>query len=353
MNTFETWRLPDLGEGIQNARLVHKLVHIGDEVEEDQDFADLETDKAAVTIPSPFSGIVVHWHVEEGDSVEVGDDVMTALVTKANNSLVDPTAIAIRNLELIKPKKIAVGKFSHCHDMITEVQNIAVKFQSLNRSRLAAEHRKQLLRSLYEAWSPIVVVRKLNAGMEADERLITKTEGIWKDRYPSYVKSLRELLSHTKKHQKPRIFIGSSMSALETAEEVQRQLAATFSCSLWKDNPVFELNTSTLDSLLRAIEEYDFGLFVFAPDDRLTRVGESRLVPRDNVIFEYGLFLGKLGKSRAFIIQARESSILSDLDGIMTARFDSDATDLHAELGAACSKIKATILREWELAASG
>lgn len=65
-------RLPDLGEGIQEAELVSWRVEVGDRVEEDQVVAEVETDKAIAEIPSPVSGRVVERLVEEGDVVPVG-----------------------------------------------------------------------------------------------------------------------------------------------------------------------------------------------------------------------------------------------------------------------------------------
>lgn len=69
--------LPDLGEGIAEAQIVRMLVKPGDRVEEDQYLMEVETDKAAVEIPSPFAGIVQAVHVKEGQTVNVGAAVVT------------------------------------------------------------------------------------------------------------------------------------------------------------------------------------------------------------------------------------------------------------------------------------
>jgi len=66
------FQLPDLGEGIAEAQIVRVLVSEGDEVKEDQTLMEVETDKAAVEIPSPFSGKAVKVHVEAGQTVKVG-----------------------------------------------------------------------------------------------------------------------------------------------------------------------------------------------------------------------------------------------------------------------------------------
>lgn len=67
------FKLPDLGEGIHEGEIQEVLVSVGDVVEEDQNILVVETDKAAVEIPSPYAGTVQEVHVEPGDLVNVGD----------------------------------------------------------------------------------------------------------------------------------------------------------------------------------------------------------------------------------------------------------------------------------------
>ena len=69
--------LPDLGEGITEAQIIRVLIHPGDRVAEDQYLVEVETDKAAVEIPSPYAGLVQQIHVEEGKTINVGDVVVT------------------------------------------------------------------------------------------------------------------------------------------------------------------------------------------------------------------------------------------------------------------------------------
>jgi len=69
--------LPDLGEGIQEAQVLRLLVAEGDSVASDQPLMEVETDKAAVEIPSPVAGTVVKLHVAEGEVVNVGNPLVT------------------------------------------------------------------------------------------------------------------------------------------------------------------------------------------------------------------------------------------------------------------------------------
>jgi pyruvate dehydrogenase E2 component (dihydrolipoamide acetyltransferase) len=67
------FRLADPGEGIHEAEIVEILISEGDQVEEEQVILVIETDKAAVEVPSPMTGIIKKINVSEGDTVEVGD----------------------------------------------------------------------------------------------------------------------------------------------------------------------------------------------------------------------------------------------------------------------------------------
>ncbi len=73
----KTFKLPDLGEGIHEAQVIRVMIHAGEQVSEDQPLMEVETDKAAVEIPSPFSGKAVEVHVSEGQTIAVGDVVVT------------------------------------------------------------------------------------------------------------------------------------------------------------------------------------------------------------------------------------------------------------------------------------
>ncbi|WP_010406886.1 biotin/lipoyl-containing protein, partial [Sphingomonas echinoides] len=67
-----TFKLPDIGEGISEAEIVTWHVKVGDRIEEDQQIADMMTDKATVEMESPVSGIVIELAGEVGDQVSIG-----------------------------------------------------------------------------------------------------------------------------------------------------------------------------------------------------------------------------------------------------------------------------------------
>src|SRR5882724_5163049 len=69
--------LPDLGEGLTEAEIIKVLVREGDVISEDSPLLEVETDKATVEIPSPFSGRVAGIHVQPGQTVKVGHVLVT------------------------------------------------------------------------------------------------------------------------------------------------------------------------------------------------------------------------------------------------------------------------------------
>lgn len=72
-----SFRLPDLGEGIHEGEVLAIIVSVGDEVKEGDPILEVETDKAAVEIPSPYTGTVREILIKEGDIINVGDVLMT------------------------------------------------------------------------------------------------------------------------------------------------------------------------------------------------------------------------------------------------------------------------------------
>ncbi|NOZ77796.1 MAG: 2-oxo acid dehydrogenase subunit E2, partial [Acidobacteria bacterium] len=72
-----TFQFPDVGEGIHEGRIVEWLVAEGDTVAVDQPLVKVETDKAVVELPSPEAGAVLAIHAPAGETIEVGDPLVT------------------------------------------------------------------------------------------------------------------------------------------------------------------------------------------------------------------------------------------------------------------------------------
>ncbi len=157
-----------------------------------------------------------------------------------------------------------------------------------------------------------------------------------------------------------RIFIGSSTEGIKIAEYIQHTLNSdplnndpsdkTFECILWNDGQVFKQNTSYLDSLLKAASMFDFGILVATKDDKSVSRRKGFRMPRDNVIFEFGLFIGRLGINRAFILQEIEAKLPSDMAGITVAQFAATSNlKKSVSLNKEINKLKEEILEKVKL----
>lgn len=114
---------------------------------------------------------------------------------------------------------------------------------------------------------------------------------------------------------KPRIFIGSSTEGLSVAQRIKAFFEPDYDCYIWNDN-IFQFNEGFLETLLKSASLFDFGFMVFAADD-VTKIRDQEYeTTRDNVLFEYGLFLGRVGIDRAYIIKEDNVKIPSDIVGI-------------------------------------
>jgi hypothetical protein len=130
---------------------------------------------------------------------------------------------------------------------------------------------------------------------------------------------------------KPRIFLGSSGKQAKLLEALTRGLEDIAHVEPW--TAVFNPGTTTLGRLLELTREVDFAAFVFAQDD-WTGVGvtessaleSAQASPRDNVVFEAGLFGGVLGMRRTFILHAKGAKLPSDLLGLTCVRYDATTT---------------------------
>lgn len=122
---------------------------------------------------------------------------------------------------------------------------------------------------------------------------------------------------------KPKLFIGSSKKNLRVAKVLAEGLEECANVKIW-DEDVFGLNQGFLETLLRELSEYDFAVFILAPDDMTTSTDVTRPAPRDNVLFESGLFMGVLGRERVFLVydETVELKIPSDLAGVTLASYD-------------------------------
>jgi CRP/FNR family transcriptional regulator, cyclic AMP receptor protein len=145
---------------------------------------------------------------------------------------------------------------------------------------------------------------------------------------------------------KIRVFIISSAEALPIARIVQNAFEHDFLTAVWTDG-VFKIASYTLEDLEDEVDQSDFAIAIAHADDLTESRGRDWPAPRDNVVFELGLFMGRLGKKRAILMEPRDEQVKlpSDLTGITTVpyRFEK-GKDAAALMAPACNKLRDHIL---------
>jgi CRP/FNR family transcriptional regulator, cyclic AMP receptor protein len=172
------------------------------------------------------------------------------------------------------------------------------------------------------------------------------------DKYPSIWRQISKTLADRlyqrnsfvrAPHEQLRVFVISSSEALSVAYAIQELFAHDpFNITLWT-NGVFRASCYAVESLIAALDASDFAIAILQGDDVTEVRGERRPVPRDNVLFELGLFIGHLGRHRSFLLEPVQQDVKlpSDLSGISTLGYYPGAeSELTRLLGPSCNKLR-------------
>jgi predicted nucleotide-binding protein len=167
-----------------------------------------------------------------------------------------------------------------------------------------------------KAKGPVVALRLKASQLIA---IANKYPRIWRNAAEVVASRLRQRMHmHRKPNSPPVMFIGSSVEGLAVAKQIKVGLDhEDVQCRVWT-NGIFGPSRYPMEDLLSEVQDADFAVFVFGPDDKIASRNKTYVVPRDNVIFEMGLFLGRLGRERVFVVQERSKDlkIPSDLTGV-------------------------------------
>ena len=146
-------------------------------------------------------------------------------------------------------------------------------------------------------------------------------------------------------NETPRVFIISSKEALPIAQELQAILHHVAVPVAWTDG-IFFASGYALEALEQEVDKSDFAIAIAQPDDTAISRGATSNIIRDNVIFELGLFMGRLGRRRTILFQpaGRELRLPSDLQGLMAVSYTlGDPKDRTSHISAASHEIRKLI----------
>lgn len=248
------------------------------------------------------------------------------------------------------------GPLSQFQVAIADKEGTFKLVQSLNNAADGPLLNQATLSRTFDVWWP-VLEQKLDE-LRAEEKLSAGVEasGIEKQ-LEELLKEVRELKANigTKdeatdvqpqetraENQQPKVFIGSSSEGLSVAEAIHLGLEYVAECTIW-NHGVFTPSQTAIESVVDASISYDFAIIILTPDDFVEKRGRNGVAPRDNMIFELGLFTGALGRARTFMVYCRDANIVlpSDLAGITSVTYASRSDgNLEAAVGPVCSRIK-------------
>jgi len=140
---------------------------------------------------------------------------------------------------------------------------------------------------------------------------------------------------------RPRVFIASSVEGLPIANAIAEDLEYVAEVTIW-DEGVFPLSGGTLAELDGAANNSDFAVVVMTADDVTVKRGREYPTPRDNVLFELGLFMGRLGVDHTFMVYSRDEppALPTDLVGVTAATYaERSDNNIDAEVGPATTQI--------------
>ncbi|WP_206119148.1 TIR domain-containing protein [Rhizobium laguerreae] len=196
--------------------------------------------------------------------------------------------------------------------------------------------------------SATVVAEESSLVARLTAKQFSKLAKKYPDMYRQIARSLSRRLLERNKHvgvyrEKIRVFIISSAESLPVARLVRNAFEHDpFLTTIWTDG-VFRVANYTLQDLEAEVDDSDFAVAIAHADDLTESRGKDWPSPRDNVVFELGLFMGKLGRQRAILMEPREEKVKlpSDLSGITTVpyRFES-GKDAASLIAPACDRLR-------------
>lgn len=199
-----------------------------------------------------------------------------------------------------------------------------------------------LLRSATVVAVENAVVGKLSEPALAE--LASRYPDIWRFLAREVAKRLRQrnALVNTAR-DKIRVFIISSAESLPIAREIQSAFEHDdFQTVLWTDG-VFKVSSYAIQSLEDEVDRSDFAIAIAHPDDTTASRGATWPTARDNVIFELGLFMGRLGRERAILMESRDEKVKlpSDFAGLTTIAYRfTDGPDVSSLMAPACHTLR-------------
>jgi CRP/FNR family transcriptional regulator, cyclic AMP receptor protein len=191
----------------------------------------------------------------------------------------------------------------------------------------------------------------LKVGGDAFRSIADNHQGLWR--------SLAELVSRrleernhliAQRRQRVTVFIVSSTESIPITDLIVRHFAHDEFLTVRWQHGVFKASHYPLEDLEHQLDVADFAIAVVSADDKVRTRGKEWPAVRDNVILELGMFMGRLGRHRAFLMEPRKAGVKlpSDTAGLTTIPFRHEKglpdVEAMATIAPACAELRAQIL---------
>jgi CRP/FNR family transcriptional regulator, cyclic AMP receptor protein len=277
------------------------------------------------------------------------DSLKSQKIVGGNQALAEEISAVGELLEIAKDTAI-IEQAAHDNDVylilagaftvLVNGKKIAMRAPNDHVGEMAAIQQAQLRSASVVASEPSVIFK-------LTEPQLAALGGKYPEVYRAIAKELAIRLMQrnfliTAAREKIHLFIISSTEALPIARAIQNAFENDpFTVVIWTDG-VFRASQYPVESLEKQLDQSDFAIAIAQPDDSTQSRDRAFLTPRDNVIFELGFFMGRLGRHRSLLLEPRgeEVKLPSDLTGITTISYKYGPTNLAATLGPACNRIR-------------
>lgn len=200
--------------------------------------------------------------------------------------------------------------------------------------------------------SASVIAMEPTVGLVVSEEDFSAVATHHPDMWRQIAKEVAQRLRQRKKFIRPSnpapfLFIACASESLAVAEAIQAYFESDKGvvAEIWTDN-TFKPSKGTMESLEGKLQTSDFAVALLSADDKVKSRGQEKVAPRDNTVFELGLFAGAIGRERSFfaVEKSTDVKVPSDLAGITSLRFARPTeVDAAPDVAEACAQIEERI----------
>lgn len=248
----------------------------------------------------------------------------------------------------LSPFQCAMAKKESTYRLIDSLNSISGKYKvAEERLKVIFDIQWPVLEERLEAISKSTIVEREKKGSKSFEEKLDEALEILHSLNASN-NPTTALSSHSKTSRpqlfgsKSRVFISTSIEGLHIAEAIQIGLESVATCTI-RTQGVLKQSDKPIENVVNIAADFDYAIIVITPADFQGKNPTEKRGPKDNIIFELGLFTGTLGRARTFMVLCKDDPIHlpSDLIGVTIAMYSKRSADnLLAALEPVCTQVK-------------